>query len=235
MSIEQRLAKLDGHAAALLDSYRGLRQTFALLEPLLPDGTVSRALNSGPAFEGLAGLRQALFLGCALDVAKLCLDTDTRTPSVANLVQALEASEVVEALRSRSAQYCLPRQAGDEVDEASLRQHEARERQTRAEAFDERLARLRTASAGLQKELSSLAKIRDKYIAHLELRCVDGAYAPIDLAGLGLKWSDLSGAIAAMEPLVADISAIVRCASFDMDGAVRHFVNVRDAFWARAR
>lgn len=235
MSTAERVNKLDGHAAALLDSYRGLRQTFALLEPLLPSASVSQALGNGPSHEGLSALRQSLFLACALDVTKLCLDTDVRTPSVANLLKALDEPDVVEFLRSRAAQYCLPRDPGDKAYDASLDEIERREREARAKAFDDRLAAVRAGWTGLETSLKSFATMRDKYIAHLELRCSNGVYAPIDLAALGLKWSDLGEAIAAMEPLVAGLSAVIRSADFDMSAAVRHFEKVRDNFWSWAR
>lgn len=235
MNIDERVRKVEGHTAALLDAYRGLRQTFALLEPLLPGAVVSEALSQGPTGEGLEALRQTLFLACALDVAKLCLDGDARAPSIAKLVDALKSPDLVDTLRSRSTQYRLPRDADDGSDEASLCEFERKEAEARARAFDERLALLSTRWADLEERLAPLAVLRDKYVAHLELSCIDGAYAPIDLARLGLKWSDLGAAIAAMEPLVADLGAIIRSVSFDMSGAVQHFEQVRDSFWARAR
>ena len=236
MSIDECVRKLEGHGAALLDAYRGLRQSFAMLEPILPSGRVSRALSNAAGREGLAALRQALFLGCALDVAKLSLDKNSRTPSLVRLVASLDQAAVVAALRSRSSHYCLPRKPGDDTDEASLRKIEEVEESARGKAFDERLASLREGWAVLSAEpLRPFAVLRDKYIAHLELRCRNGEYAPIDLGDLGLKWSDLGEAIAAMEPLVLGLTAVIRAADFDMPAAVHHFERVRDDFWARAR
>jgi hypothetical protein len=238
MSVEERVRKLEGHAAALLDSYRGLRQSFALLEPLLPTAALSQTLGSGSSREGFAALRQALFLGCALDVWKLCLDADCRTPSITRLVEDLGgAPEVVAALRCRAAHFRLPRQPGDEPDEASLRQFEQGEQDQRAAAFDGQLDGLRKDWAALRAGalLSPFAVLRDKYIAHLELRFTNGAYAPIELRDVGLQWSDLGRAIVAMEPLVRGLGSVVRSSVFDMAGAVAHFEKVRDDFWTRAR
>src|SRR2546429_3536878 len=109
MILDDRIRKLQGHAQGLLDGYRGLRMNFALLEPLLQSGDLAAPLRSGPRREGFLALRQTLFLACGLDVAKLSLDRDPRTPSLRNLTDALGQADVVTNLRERATRFTIPR------------------------------------------------------------------------------------------------------------------------------
>src|SRR5438445_236995 len=118
MTTDQRIHKLQDHAEALLDAYRGLRMNYALLELLLPNRDLTARLGSGLGREGFLALRQTLFLSCGLDVAKLSLDRDPRTPSLTNLMAALGETDVVTNLRDRATRFTVPREPGDANDES---------------------------------------------------------------------------------------------------------------------
>lgn len=236
MTATERIRKLHGHAENLLDAFRGLRFNIAMLEPLIEDEDLKTQLSSGNRKAGFAALRQTLFLACALDVAKLCFDKDGRTPSIANVMMALSDPAVVTALRDQNTRFDVPREAGDADSETELEAYENSERETLGRKFDETLRQLQSEWRALESSplKTAFSTLRDKYTAHLELRFVNGSYQPIDIAALGLKWTDPGNVARAMEPLVLGIGLLVRDSDFDMSGAVKQFQQISAGFWSTA-
>jgi hypothetical protein len=110
-----RIEKLEAHSSHLLDIFIGLREKFAILEPMLFDETVVRAKGSGAQHRGFLILRHSLFLSCAQDIAKLCYDRDERTPSIHKIVEALEDTPLRKTLEDRYAAFVSP-STEDETD-----------------------------------------------------------------------------------------------------------------------
>ena len=128
-----QIEKLEAHASHLLDAFIGLREKYALLQPMLFDKQVVQARGSFAQARGFQTLRHSLFLSCAQDIAKLCLDADKRTPSILNLVSGLSDLLLRGELRERYAIWKLPSVEGEtdpEIIEALRRieQHEQSER-----------------------------------------------------------------------------------------------------------
>src|SRR5438552_2803502 len=166
MNTDTQIHRLQGHAEGLLDAYRGLRMNFALLGPLLPSGALTARLGSGLGREGFLAMRQILFLSCGLDVAKLCLDKDPRTPSLTNLIDALRDADLVTKLRDRATSFSVGRESGDANEERELRQFEQTERDDLGRVFDETLSRLQGDWHTFEAShtLQAFRTLRDKYI-----------------------------------------------------------------------
>jgi len=110
-----KIEKLEAHASHLLDIFIGLREKFAMLEPMLFDKTVVHANGSGAQQRGFLILRHSLFLSCAQDIAKLCYDRDERTPSIHKIVEALGDTTLRKTLADRYAAFVSP-SIEDETD-----------------------------------------------------------------------------------------------------------------------
>ena len=232
----QRIAKVVGHAEHLLDGFLGLRMNFALLAPLLEDNAITRRLVAGTRREGFEALRYTLFSSCALDVVKLALDEDRdkrRTPSIQNLMIALSDPPLVEALKIKYSRHPLPRRAGDEDKEDLLKQVDKEHERELGDRFDAFLRETRDEWDALQgcSWCDGFKALRDKHTAHLELRLVDGNYKTLDIAGLGLKWSDVGDAVSRMTPIVWKLNVLTR-ADFAMASAVEQFRESGEQFWA---
>lgn len=230
-----QVEKLEAHAGHLLDAFIGLREKYAMLEPMLFDPDTNKNRGSRDQARGFQILRNSLFLSCAQDIAKLTLDGDKRTPSIRNLVSALDDSAVVAELEDRYAVWVIP-SVEEETDPdiaAALRRMEERERVERRGQFREHMAELRALWAELSATaaITGFLTVRDKVSAHTEVRYVADKYQLVDIGTLGIKWGDLRLSIESMQRLVELIGLIVRNAGFAWDALDDQLSNASKRFW----
>ncbi len=230
-----QLEKLEAHASHLLDAFIGLRERFALLEPMLFDKEIIQTRGSRGQARGFRILRHSLFLSCAQDIAKLCLDTDTRTPSICKIVDALDDLTLRKELEERYAIWVIP-SAETETDPdivAALRRMEEQERFERRIQFLEHVRELQSLWRALQgsKPLDGFLTLRNKVSAHIEVRYIADKYQLVDIAELGIKWSDLRATIDSMQYLVELIGLIVRNAGFAWDSLENQLTKAASGFW----
>jgi hypothetical protein len=227
--------KLEAHASHLLDSFIRLRERYSLLEPMLFDKDVPKLRGSGIQARGFSTLRHSLFLSCAQDIAKLTLDSDTRTPSIKNLMASLEDSRLCDSLREKFAVWVMPSVEAETDPEiiAALKQMEFRERADRRTQFDELLARAKLTwrDLSMQPYLAGFLTIRDKVSAHTEVLLVADKYQFVDIATLGIKWLDMKRAIDTMQSLVEDLGLVIRNAGFAWDRLDEQLIKSSKAFW----
>ena len=135
--------KLKAHASHLLDALIRLRERYSLLDPMLFDPEVPRQRGSGMQARGFLTLRHSLFLSCAQDIAKLTLDSDSRTPSIKKLMSSLDDAILCNTLREEFAIWESPsveEETDPEIIEA-LRRMELRQQDQRRAQFDEIIGR----------------------------------------------------------------------------------------------
>jgi hypothetical protein len=228
------LLKTQGHAEHLLDGFLGLRQKYALLRPMMYDAGLRLRRGAREREMGYATLRFALFRDCALDLMRLTIDEDRRTPSVRNLMEALSDPPVLAALRAKWGDcHKLPAQPGDDETRAQLDAIEAADRAQMEARFDKswNLAKSKWDRFLNAPWLPVFRDLRDKHIAHLELHLVNGEYRPIDLAELNVTAGNLDEGMELLERLVVEIGLVARMTGFAMQGARSQFDNEAAAFW----
>lgn len=230
-----QIEKLEAHASHLLDAFIQLKEKFALLEPMLFDKDVVTTRGSSRQARGFNILRYSLFLSCAQDIAKLCLDSDCRTPSILNIVASLDDVSLRKELENRHSIWVLP-SAETETDPdivAALKRLEEQERNERRTQFLAHIEEL-TSSWGklkISSVLSGLLTLRDKVTAHTEVRYVEDKYEPIDIGRLGIKWGDLRSTIETMQRLVELIGLIIRNACFAWNSLNEQLASAGADFW----
>jgi hypothetical protein len=230
-----KIEKLEAHASHLLDAFIGLREKYAMLDPMLFDPDTNKNRGSGEQARGFQILRNSLFLSCAQDIAKLTLDADKRTPSIRNLLCALDEAALVSELEDRYAIWVIPSvdEETDPVIATALKRIEERERAERREQFREHLAELRElwAKISTAPAMMGFLSVRDKVSAHTEVRFVADKYQLIDIGTLGIKWRDLRLSIESMQRLVELIGLIVRNAGFAWDSLDHQLSIASKSFW----
>src|SRR5438067_2310091 len=96
-----RLEKLKAYAEHLLDVFIGLREKYALLDPLIFDRDTIQLWSTGHRQRGFLTLKNSLFMSCLMDVSKIAIDKDDRTPSVLQLMDFLDEGGIRDALRDQ--------------------------------------------------------------------------------------------------------------------------------------
>jgi hypothetical protein len=229
-----RRDKLVAHAERVLDELIGLRAKYAMLRPLLFDRNTVTAWAAGKRGYGFSIIRSTLLESCVLEIAKIALDRDDRTPSLIRLDAALAEPPLLAELRVQYAVWNLAPTEGDDPDViAILQASERREEEARRQEFDSLVGELRNRWAQLHASpaLISFGKMRDKIVAHNELQFDGTKYVPLDVASLGLKYQDLDLVVAELDALVNLVNLVFRGAKFDFDGHDKQLADARDGFW----
>lgn len=233
--MEERIAKLRSHTDHLIDGVLGLAMNSALLAPLIRDSGMAVHMRKGERAAGFLALRHTLFMSCALDIAKFAYDEDKRSPSLAKLMTALKADPTLVArLREDFAAYKLHPRPGGVASPAELAAISARITDERRMLFDRFLAEAAAEWDVFQSQryAEGFHTLRDKYIAHLELRPNEsGGYAPLALDSLGLQWDDIGDAVTRIAALAKTLSTLIRNADFSMDAALDMYKESGNAFW----
>ena len=233
-----QIEKLEAHASHLLDAFIGLRERYAMLDPMLFDAEVPKRRGSGSQARGFKILRHTLFLSCAQDIAKLTMDKDEKTPSLRNLVEALESDALRQELREKFALWVVPSIEAETYPEiiAALRRMEGREQAERRVQFDD----LYNEATSLWTQLSTgsavqgFLTIRNSISAHTEVRFVADKYQFVDMGTLGIRRDDLKNTIKMMQRLVELVGFIVRDAGFAWDMLDEQLAKASSGFWSAA-
>lgn len=212
-----------------------LRERYAMLHPMLFEQDVAKHFGSYERSRGFKTLRHSLFLSCAQDIAKLTLDNDKRTPSIGNIVGALDDITLCNCLRTSFSEWVTPfiENETDPAIAAALRMWEQQEVIDRGQQFDNYLSQAKALWLELSNNpsIKGFVTIRDKVSAHTEIRLVADKYQFVDISELGIKWSDIKAAIALMQQLVELIGLIVRNAGFAWDLLDEQLEKAAKGFW----
>ena len=229
-----RRDKVTAHAEHVLDVYLRVRSTYAMLDPLLFNKEVVQRWNKGHGARGRQILQNSLFYSCVLDVAKLTFDQDRRTPSIIQLVAALDDKELLRELREGFAIWSDG--VLGEHDPEILKLLEASERaeeEGRRGQFDTLVEELKRKWEELETSntLKAFITVRDKFIAHHELWHDGGQYRALDIAKLDIKFGDVKAMIREVQSLVDLITLIFRNTSFAFDILDASLQETSVAFW----
>lgn len=233
-----QIEKLEAHARHLLDAFIGLRERYEMLQPMLFNEQVPKQHGSGKQARGFLILRHSLFLSCAQDIAKLSLDDDKRTPSLLNLMSALNDTNLRNSFREKFAIWHSPSietETDPEIVEA-LKRMDLREEGERRAQFDELFIQASNEWTALSANafLHGFCTIRDKVSAHTEVQYVVDKYQFVDISSLGIKWSDMRKAIESMQSIVELLGILIRNAGFAWDMLDEQLSKASNAFWLQS-
>lgn len=233
--MKQLIEKLSGHTDRLVDVFLAIIRGYAVVAPMMFDERVVAAYGQEAKAMGFQIVRQTLLLGVILDLVKITVDEqDSRIPSIANIISALDDGKVVEYLRAQQVdrQYLEPITVLTEAENAARLQ---REKDQMGRRFDERLANLNKNWPKLRDspQLAVFKAVRDRYLAHLEVRFdpTTRSYRILSLEDVGLKWGDANHVISLTKDVVDDLNLVVRQAGFDWKGFEKQNEGIALGFW----
>ncbi|WP_018149714.1 AbiU2 domain-containing protein [Leeia oryzae] len=233
MSIE--LEKLKAHSEHLLDGFLGLRERYAMLEPMLFNRSVIKAKGQGAMGRGFLAIKNNLFLYCCQDIAKLTLDKYDTSPSIKRIVDKLQDEKLLATLEDEFSVWYVEPPVGEKDPTVLdlLKRMDEREHLDRRANFKELVKSLNLNWQELENKqaLDSFKKIRNKVSAHLDVNLVGGKFQPLDIGSLGVKWKDIGETIAEMQVIIEHIGLIVRGASFAWDSLDNNLQNAAKGFW----
>ena len=217
--MSEQIAKLEGEVEALFDLILRAHARFIFLRPMMNNQDLLHRIGKEAKGVGFRRLRDWLYWGFVHELAKICSDKDSRSPSIARLTEKLKNTELRKQLEAK----CVKnnRELGDEPVRASFKDA-YKDLQRRAEEM------LSSQSVGGYK------KIRDKLISHNELRLSPESrtgYDFFDVKEAKLKYGDERKLLETLQLLVDHLLLIVRNVDFSWDTFFRNEEKVARDFW----
>jgi hypothetical protein len=205
--MKDRIDKLKIHADILLDAYLGLRENLEVLKPMIYEEAVARKHAAGNRARGFMVIQRTLFFSCVLDIVGLAFyKKDRRVPSFINLIEALKDEQLRNTLRHGYS---------------------------RGEAFDNIWKNILTKWADFEgrKWVKPFKDIRDKRVAHLEVKKDGDEYKLLDINGFDLKWGDPEEAALLLEPIILDLMSAICNTGLVINRPLAGFEKDGKAFW----
>jgi AbiU2 len=218
--MEQRIAKIEAHTEQLRHLLIGAHTVLAILRPMNIDEELVARLSRQNRGAGFGTIRHVQYWNLVQELVKIVADDDCRVPSIHNLRRHLEDVRIKSAFQKKCSAWGSPAKESDtpEVKEFwKLRdlQHEQEGRQMFDALYDK--AMKESAELLNSTALASMKKIRDKHLAHNELKFQNGSYRFIDIQSYGLKYGDEKVLLEKARQVFDDFSALVNRASFEWD------------------
>ena len=225
---------MQGYAEQLLDSCIGLKEKYAMLNPVVRNESL-RNKFSGKRQRGLTIIRNILFLSCAIDIANICLESGQHAASINQFILFLADKKIINQLRETFADREIQQVSSNEIDIPTeiLKAHHDKRKKMYLSTFDNNLSELNSLWSSFSQSgiPDSFKTIRDKIAAHVELRFDDGKYKQFDANKLDISWDNLDTAINTIQQLVELINNIVRRAGFAWDDLDEQLEKASLGFW----
>jgi len=191
----------------------GLNEQYSLLEPMLFDEELVKKHSN----YGFTVIRQSLFFNCILDTV--------------NLVKRTKKGVSIESIADMFSEEVIMKTLHDEIVYSDAFVGIPVLEQSQSEAFNKSVDDVKTAIEELlsSDEYESFKTIRNKRIAHIELKQVGDEYGLLDISTLGLKWEDLKVVIDKLSDIVSKLNVILTGVNI----ADRQSVNetMKNTFW----
>lgn len=180
VSNQEIIKKYRGHLKHLNQAYYGLSAKYTLLEPMLFNKELMNRNNN----RGFDILRQSLLFSCILDIVSLIYKKDKRTPSIEQIGEIFCNKNILEQLHSEIIKH--PSIEGVDFYEKYMSDFFWKNIDNAKSSIDILLH---------SQKILAFEKLRDKRIAHLELKLTNNDYKLLDVLTLELKWEDIGTAI----------------------------------------
>jgi len=194
MSLSEVISKYNGHLLHITDAFHGMEEKYALLEPML----FNKKLFSKHRNRGFEVLRQSLFFSCVIDIVNIiCQKRGKKTPSIQELASLFSNKDMLEYFHD------------DLINHDAFKGFKAiQEEQSKNFWINVGLTEEKINCLIQSSQIKAFETIRDKRIAHLELKKNNGNYELLDISTLGLKWGDMSPIILNIKEVIKNLNLI---------------------------
>jgi AbiU2 len=178
----QQIEKLKGHALVLSEGCRDLIQSFALLTPMAENKELLKRFSRTKRALGFHTMRWSLMQECVIGIAKLAYDDFPQSPAAIKLARTVLAfpQQLRDRMKNAFAVPIRPVLASNrpETDQDRLVREEIERAETLElqQAFEDYLDELQKEVEWLEQNRESFKNLRDKRLAHLEVKFGDNGY-----------------------------------------------------------
>lgn len=165
-------------------------------------------------------IRHVLYWSFVQELVKIVADENCRVPSIHNLRDHLADRQVKTALQKKYSAWGFPAKEADTPDANEFwKSIEMQHELDGQRAFELLYDKAMKDSEELLKSaaLASMKEVRDKLLAHNELKFQDGSYRFIDIQSYGLKYGDERVLLEKASRVFDGFFALVSRATFEWD------------------
>lgn len=213
--LNELITEYKGHLLHVTNAYHGLEEKYALLEPMLFDKTLVEKHKN----RGFEVLRQALFFSCVVDVVNIVVQKGgKRASSTEGIASIFCNQEILISLHNAIVSA-----------DAFVGNPEMQEKQS--QDFWVNIGTTKTKIDCLlhSSQIKAFETIRDKRIAHLELKKSGENYELLDISTLGLKWNDIQAILAEIKTIIFNLNIIMT--GVNLADRTMLNKNMSDKFW----
>jgi hypothetical protein len=235
-TMEQRIRKVAAYATTMADRYLSARQKLAIFDELTSP-EISKLVDRSYGAHAHNALALTLYIDLVRDICAFVLDDADRAASLVNVWRLIQADDLSAALRDRAAQpdnHSLNARGLSSAErEAWLQELRAEDVQRKGASFDEAYARV---AEGMPKiigsELSGIFKtVRDKAIAHYEMRGGNNGPRMFDPSDVNLTWGSVKTFVDQFDNVLWDVVLLATWGSYDEEGFEKtHHLYAADLF-----
>lgn len=228
---KERISKLEAQVKTLQDLLIRAYAKFLFWRPMMVNESLNQTISSEEKGACFDQLRNWLYWDFILELVKLCDDSDERTPSIRQLKEELADAETLRDLREKYTRRSWGPLKG--LDERTAQYLQKQEQEEMRSEFDEIHRRFQLMSNDMlaSSELIGYQTIRDKLIAHNELRKTEVGYVFFDINVLYLKFGQERKLLETARTIIDDLDSLVRNHSFDWNSLFQ--IETKDVckFW----
>lgn len=236
--MKTRIEKIRAYSKAMIGRLIVADQKLAMLKPLIHEKELIKKWDNSYGAHGLESLRMTLYFDLIRELAAISLDSDSRSPSIHNILQLLESKPLLEALKD---EYCepLPINWINDIDEDSKKFWEEKHRERE---IAENLERFRGHHSKAKEEFKELRKsdlfkkikdARNKIVAHYEMRAEGEAPRLFSPTDIGLKWSDAEEYLEIIKPIMTELVLLISNEGYALNIYREQHEEVATDFWSK--
>jgi len=231
---KEQAAKLDGHIRKCFDLLLGAHTKYAILRPMLDNQKLLDRIGRENKIAGFDTIRFTLYWNLVQELVKIVADDDCRVPSIYKFRKYFEDVKIKEFLKKKFSE--RPSSAKDSYSDERKKfwkQIDEQDEEERKQLFDLRYGRVMKESEELlnSKALANMAGIRDKILAHNELKFSDGSYRFVEPKDFGLKYGDEKIVLEKTTKVFDDFHFLVTRIQVDWNGLKAITEHDADEFW----
>ena len=228
---KEGIEKLEAEAESLVILLIRAYAQFLFLRPMFVHIKLIARIGTEGKGVGFEQLRNLLYWNFIQELVKLCKDNDKRATSVSKLMEKINDRAVKEILEDKYSCQGLPQIEGE--DEETWKKHQKEYEIESRKRFSNVFDRLQNNTKELLdgNALSECKRIRDKLIAHNELRKTANGYEFFDITKLKLKFGQERELLELLKKVVNDLNSVVRNTGFSLEPYLEQETRDVCKFW----
>lgn len=215
MSLPELISKHKAHLSHVTDAYRGLEEKYALLDPMLFDKTLVQKHKN----RGFEVLRQALFFACVVDIVNIvCKKGGNKPPSIEGIASVFCNQEILKSFHDELVN-----------NEAFAGYPWMQEKPSQSFWKNVGVTKTKIDCLLHSSQMKAFETIRDKRIAHLELKKSGDDYELLDISTLGLQWGDIKIILNEIKIIIGNLNVIMTGTHISDRDTINQ--KMRNIFW----